>query len=74
MQPTKFGNWVQNVTNNNYLDDMRSAWFYNDILHNLVHSLKYNDAAILGLVWGASWGGKFLRKKLDRKGKRLNFN
>jgi predicted amidophosphoribosyltransferase len=24
---------------------MRSAWFYNDILQNLIHSLKYNDHA-----------------------------
>ena len=29
--------------NNNYLDDMCSAWFYIDILQNLIHSLKYND-------------------------------
>ena len=52
MQPTKFGNWAQDVTNNNYLDDMRSAWFYNDILHNLIHSLKYHDRANFGFDLG----------------------
>ena len=52
MQPTKFGNWAQDVTNNNYLDDMRSAWFYNDILHNLIHSLKYNYRANFGFDFG----------------------
>ena len=31
------------IPNNNYLDDMYSAWFYIDILQNLIHSLKYND-------------------------------
>ena len=47
MQPIKFGNWVQNVTNNNYLDDMRSVWFY-----NLIHSLKYDDRANFGFDLG----------------------
>ena len=60
MQPTKFGNWVQNVTNNNYLDDMRSAWFYNDILHNLIHSLKYNDRANYGFDFGVLLGEEIL--------------
>jgi predicted amidophosphoribosyltransferase len=47
IQPTEFGKWVQNFpyTNNNYLDAMRSHWFYNDVLQNLIHSLKYNDHA-----------------------------
>jgi len=60
MQPTKFGNWIQNVTNNNYLDDMRSAWFYNDILHNLIHSLKYNDRANYGFDFGVLLGEEIL--------------
>jgi len=60
MQPKKFGNWVQNVTNNNYLDDMRSAWFYNDILHNLIHSLKYNDRANYGFDFGVLLGEEIL--------------
>ena len=56
MHPTKFGNWIQNVTNNNYLDDMPSAPFYNDILHNLIHSLKYNDRANFGFDLGVLLG------------------
>jgi len=64
MQPTKFGNWVQNVTNNNYLDDMRSAWFYNDILHNLIHSLKYNDRANFGFNLGVLLGEEILENEI----------
>ena len=56
MQPTKFSNWVQNVTNKNYLDDMRSAWFYNDFLQNLIHSLKYSERANLGFDLGVLLG------------------
>ena len=56
MQPTKFGNWVLNVTNKNYLDDMRSAWFYNDILQNLIHYLKYSERANLGFDLGVLLG------------------
>ena len=63
MQPKKFGNWVQDVTNNNYLDDTRSAWFYNDILHNLIHSLNTMTALILVLIWVSSWVRKFLWMK-----------
>ena len=64
MQPAKFGNWVQNVTNNNYLDDMRSAWFYNDILHNLIHSLKYNGRANFGFDLGVLLGEEILEDEI----------
>ena len=64
MQPTKFGNWVQDVTNNNYLDNMRSAWFYNDILHNLIHSLKYNDRANFGFNLGVLLGEEILENEI----------
>lgn len=60
MQPTKFGNWVLNVTNKNYLDDMRSAWFYNDILQNLIHYLKYSERANLGFDLGVLLGEEIL--------------
>jgi len=64
MQPTKFGNWAQDVTNNNYLDDMRSAWFYNDILHNLIHSLKYHDRANFGFDLGVLLGEEILEDEI----------
>jgi len=64
MQPIKFGGWVQNVTNNNYLDDMRSVWFYNDILHNLIHSLKYNDRANFGFDLGVLLGEEILEDEI----------
>ena len=64
MQPKKFGNWVQDVTNNNYLDDTRSAWFYNDILHNLIHSLKYNDRANFGFDLGILLGEEILMDEI----------
>ena len=64
MQPTRFGSWIQNVTNNNYLDDMRSTWFYNDILHNLIHSLKYNDRANFGFDFGVLLGEEILENEI----------
>ena len=64
MQPIKFGNWAQDVTNNNYLDDMRSAWFYNDILHNLIHSLKYHDRANFGFDLGVLLGEEILEDEI----------
>ena len=64
MQPTKFGSWIQNVTNNNYLDDMRSTWFYNDILHNFIHSLKYNDRANFGFDFGALFDEEILEDEI----------
>jgi len=64
MQPTKFGSWIQNVTNNNYLDDMRSTWFYNDNLHNLIHSLKYNELDNFGFDLGALLGAEILKDEI----------
>ena len=65
MQPTRFGSWIQNVTNNNYLDDMRSTWFYNDILHNFIHSLKYNDRDNFGFDLGAPFGEEILEDEIS---------
>ena len=52
--------WVKNVTNNHHLDDTCSAWFYNDILHNLNHSLKYNDWANFCFDLSILYGGEIL--------------
>jgi ComF family protein len=64
MQPTRFGSWIQNVTNNNYLDDMRSTWFYNDVLHNLIHSLKYNDLDNFDFDLGVPFGKEILKDEI----------
>ena len=43
---------------------MRSAWFYNDILHNLIHSLKYHDRANFGFDLGVLLGEEILEDEI----------
>jgi len=43
---------------------MHSAWFYNDILHNLIHSLKYNGRANFGFDLGVRLGEENLEDEI----------
>ena len=63
-QPKKFVNSFKNVINNYSLDDMRPDWFYNNILHNLVNSIKYNDHNNFGFDLGALLDEEFLEEEI----------
>jgi predicted amidophosphoribosyltransferase len=39
--PTKLGNWQQDLTHGNHLDAAYSLFWYDDIVHECVHTLKY---------------------------------
>ena len=43
---------------------MRPDWFYNNILHNLVNSIKYNDHNNFGFDLGALLDEEFLEEEI----------
>ncbi len=43
LTPTQLGNWKNQLTTGNYLDCAFSAFWFDELLQNLVHKIKYDN-------------------------------
>ncbi len=56
IEECNLGNWLEKVTHQQGLDAAYSGWYFDDILQDLIHSLKYSDYAKFGILLGSKLG------------------
>lgn len=54
--PTNLDNWISSVTNNKDIDAAWSGWYFDKEIQKVIHSLKYNERAKLGIEIGRKLG------------------
>jgi len=61
LEPTMHGDWVNNVTNNTFIDHAYSGWFFNDVFQNVIHSFKYLDRPKFAFHFGRYLANEILK-------------
>lgn len=65
LEPSNLGNWVKQVHHHEGMDKAYSYWYFNDILQDIIHPLKYADRAKIGFSLGKraaeGWGKTFVQ-------------
>jgi len=51
-EPTNLGNWIHKVRNKEGLTKAYSGWYFSHTIQTVIHSLKYQERAKLGLELG----------------------
>lgn len=51
-EPTNLGNWINKVRNKEGLSKAYSGWYFSPVVQAVIHSLKYQERAKLGLELG----------------------
>lgn len=66
LSQTFFGNWINSVSCSDGIDEAYSCWFFDAVLQQVIHLLKYSDYAGVGTQLGKLMAETISIEKLDK--------
>ena len=58
LSPDHGNNWIDNPPYSSHLSSVYSGWYFNKVLQPVVHEIKYNGYAKIGLTLGKIMGAQ----------------
>lgn len=56
LEPTNLSDWLEQVTNHDFLDCAYSGWYFNHNFQKLIHELKYSEGRLVAQILGQKLG------------------